>query len=127
MAAQPTGTRVLLVRASRGRPVLADMLQAAGVSVQQVVAYTSTDVSEPALEIAQALAEGRIHWVTVTSSSIARSLVEMFGQNLRKTQLASISPLTSAVLRELGYPPAVEAKQYTLPGLIEAILEAIRT
>jgi uroporphyrinogen III methyltransferase/synthase len=51
----------------------------------------------------------------------------MFGQNLRKTQLASISPLTSAVLRELGYPPAVEAKQYTLPGLIEAILEAIRT
>jgi len=73
------------------------------------------------------LAEGRIHWVTVTSSSIARSLVEMFGQNLRKTQLASISPLTSAVLRELGYPPAVEAKQYTLPGLIEAILEAIRT
>ena len=127
MAAQPTGTRVLLVRASRGRPVLADMLQAAGVSVQQVVAYTSTDVSEPAPEIAQALAEGRIHWVTVTSSSIARSLVEMFGQNLRTTQLASISPLTSAVLRELGYPPAVEAKQYTLPGLIEAILEAIRT
>jgi len=122
---QPADSRVLLVRASRGRPVLAEMLQAAGVSVQQVVAYTSTDLTEPAPEIAQALADGRIHWVTVTSSSIARSLVRMFGENLRKAKLASISPLTSAVLGELGYPPAVEAQQYTLPGLIEAILQAV--
>lgn len=118
-------SRVLLVRASRGRPVLAEMLQAAGVSVHQVVAYTSTDLTEPAPAIAQALADGRIHWVTVTSSSIARSLVRMFGPNLRKAKLASISPLTSAVLGELGYPPAVEAKQYTLPGLIEAILQVV--
>lgn len=119
----PGEKRVLLVRASRGRPVLAEILQSAGVCVHQVIAYTSTDVTEPAPEIAQAMADGSIHWVTVTSSSIARSLVQMFGQNLQKTKLASISPLTSEVLRQLGYPPAVEARQYTLPGLIEAILE----
>jgi len=127
LAGQPAGSRVLLVRASRGRPVLAERLQAAGVSVQQVVAYTSTDLTEPVPEIAQALAEGRIHWVTVTSSSIARSLVKMFGPALQKAKLASISPITSATLRQLGYPPAVEARQYTLPGLVDAIVEAIRS
>lgn len=119
----PSGKRVLLVRASRGRPVLAEMLQSAGVEVHQIVAYTSADVTEPVLEIAQALADGAIHWVTVTSSSIARSLVQMFGEDLRKAKLASISPITSGVLRELGYAPAVEAKHYTLPGLVEALLE----
>lgn len=126
LAPHPAGRRVLLIRASRGRPVLAEMLQAAGVSVQQVVAYTSTDVTEPTPEIAQALTDGRIHWVTVTSSSIARSLVQMFGPPLRKAKLASISPITSEILRELGYPPSVEARSYTLPGLVEAILEAVQ-
>jgi len=59
--------------------------------------------------------------MTVTSSAIARSLVHLFGEDLRRTQLASISPLTSATLRELGHEPAVEATEYTLAGLIAAM------
>jgi uroporphyrinogen III methyltransferase/synthase len=39
-------------------------------------------------------------------------------------QFASIGPVTSATLRELGLPVEVEAKQYTIPGLIEAIVSA---
>jgi uroporphyrinogen-III synthase len=46
----------------------------------------------------------------------------MFGEQLRNGKLASISPVTSGVLRELGHPPAVEASQYTMEGLVEAIL-----
>ena len=115
--------RVLLIRASRGREVLAEQLQAAGIAVEQVVAYTSRDVDRPQPRIAAGLAAGRIDWITVTSSAIARNLVKLFGAELRRARLVSISPVTSATLAELGYPPAAEAAAYTLDGVVEAILK----
>ena len=85
------------------------------------MAYESVDVAAPELEIAERLRGGRVDWVTVTSSAIARSLVRMFGAELRKARLASLSPITSATLRQLGHEPAVEATEYTLAGLVAAI------
>ena len=58
---------------------------------------------------------------------IARSLARMFGENLRQTKLASISPVTSATLSDLGLEPAAEAGVYTMPGLVQAILQAETT
>ena len=52
--------------------------------------------------------------VTVTSSAIARSLARFLAKTCVAAKLASISPLTSGVLRELGDPPAVEAAEYTI-------------
>ncbi len=116
------GRRFLLVRASRGREVLAERLVAAGAEVEQIVVYRSVDVDRPEPENARRLAAGEIDWITVTSSAIARSLVGLFGGDLRRAKLASISPITSGVLRELGFNPSVEALDYTLPGLTAAIL-----
>jgi uroporphyrinogen III methyltransferase / synthase len=79
-------------------------------------------VTRPDPEVASLLRSGRIDWITVTSSAIARSLAAMFGGELRRAKLASISPLTSGVLRELGHEPAVEAAQYTFTDLAAAIL-----
>ncbi len=124
LAAKVAGQRVLLLRASRGREVLAEMLTAAGAHVEQTVVYQSSDVAAPEPDIAAALAEGRIDWVTVTSSAIARSLVRLFGDDLKRSRLAAISPLTAEVLTEAGFPPAVVATEYTTDGLIGAILEA---
>jgi uroporphyrinogen III methyltransferase/synthase len=124
-AARQTGPvpppRFLLLRASRGREVLAERLTAAGGIVEQVVVYSNTDVTTPEPEAAAALRAGRIDWITVTSSTIARSLVALFGADLRRSKLASISPITSGVLRELGFEPAVEAAEYTMAGLIAAM------
>jgi uroporphyrinogen III methyltransferase / synthase len=116
------GAQFLLIRASRGREVLAEQLSAAGGIVSQVVAYRSTDVTEPDQHISELLSAGKIHWITVTSSAIARSLVNLFGEDLRKTRLASISPITTATLAELGFPPAAEAKEYTMQGVVQTIL-----
>ena len=116
------GSRFLLARASRGRDVLPEQLRAAGGIVEQVVVYMSADVETADPAVAAALAAGRIDWVTVTSSSIARAIVGLFGEQLRRTRLASISPVTSQTLCELGYPPAVEAIEYTMAGLVEAIM-----
>jgi len=114
--------RFLLARASRGRELLAERLTAAGAAVDQIVVYSSTDVERADEDVAAAMSAGQIDWVTVTSSAIARSLVAMFGEQLRGCKLASISPVTSETLRQLGHEPAVEATQYTTEGLVEAIL-----
>jgi uroporphyrinogen III methyltransferase/synthase len=117
------GTRFLLVRASRGREVLAEQLEAAGGDVEQVVVYASRDVTVPDPEVAAALAAGRIDWVTVSSSAIARALVALYGVSLRNSRLVSISPITSETLRQLGYEPAVEAEHYTTDGMVEAMID----
>jgi uroporphyrinogen III methyltransferase/synthase len=121
------GRRFLLVRASRGREVLAQELRAAGALVEQIVAYTSSDVERPDPAVAALLTAGRIDWITVTSSAIARSLVRLFGEDLRRARLASMSPLTSGVLGELGQSPAAEAVEYTMAGLVAAIVDATST
>ena len=122
LAAGAGGKRFLLVRASRGRELLAEELERAGAKVEQVVAYTSTDVTSLEEDVARALEEGRITWVTVTSSAIARSLAMLLGEHFRRVRLASISPVTSQTLHELGAEPAVEAQTYTMEGLAAAIV-----
>lgn len=126
LAPQVRGQRVLLARASRGREVLAELLTAAGANVEQVVVYESRDVTHPADEVLEALTAGRIDWTTVTSSAIARSLVAMFGETLRKTRIVAISPLTAEVLTQSGDLPTVVADTYTTDGIISAILSAER-
>jgi uroporphyrinogen III methyltransferase / synthase len=123
LARNAAGKRFLLARASRGREVLAERLVAAGAVVEQVVVYTSADVEHPNAEAAALLRGGKIDWVTVTSSAIARSLARLFGDELRSAKLASISPITSGTLRELGYGPTAEAAEYTLAGLTAAIVD----
>ena len=127
MLSEETGAkRFLLARASRGRPILRERLAAAGGIVEEIVVYTSRDIAadSPGVKhIARELAAGRIDWITVTSSAIARSLARMFGENLRRTKLASISPITSGVLVELGFEPTAEASEYTIDAIGQAILE----
>ncbi|MGA2797068.1 MAG: uroporphyrinogen-III synthase [Thermoguttaceae bacterium] len=125
LVGEAPGKQFLLVRASRGREILAEQLRSAGAMVEQVVAYTSSDIDQPDPDIAAKLAAGKIDWITVTSSSIARALAALFGEKLRQSKLASISPVTSATLRELGYKPAAEAEQYTMPGLVDTIRHAV--
>lgn len=125
LAPHANGRQILLVRASRGREVLAETLREAGAFVEQVVAYESVDVTAAEERVAELLSQGKLDWMTVTSSAIARSLVALFGEQLRHTKLASISPITSDVLREMGYEPAAEAKEYTMAGLVEAISKAM--
>jgi len=67
-------------------------------------------------------------WITFTSSSTASNLIVACGaEMLRDVRVASIGPVTSATLRDLGVDVSVEASPHTVPALIEAIrVEAIR-
>jgi len=65
-------------------------------------------------------------YVTFTSSSTARHFVTLMGDGdlsarLADVRLASIGPVTSATLRELGLSVAVEATVYSAAGLAAAL------
>jgi uroporphyrinogen-III synthase len=70
----------------------------------------------------------RPHLITFTSSSTARNFAELLGgaraRLLKDVELASIGPVTSATLRELDLPVAIEAREFTMGGLIRVILLA---
>ena len=117
------GKRFLHLRASRGRDVMKQLLTGAGGSVTEIVAYRSTDRTHPAPEIVELMQRGSIDYVTVTSSAIATSLVNMFGARLRQTSLVSISPITSQTLCHLGFPPHREAAEASLDGIVNALTE----
>ena len=123
LISEASGQRFLLARASRGREILAERLVDAGAEVTQVVVYESVDVTTPDDAVAAAMHRGDIDWTTVTSSAIARSLVKLFAEDLAHTRLASISPITSATLRELGWEPTVEAREATMQGVVDAIVQ----
>ena len=48
-------------------------------------------------------------------------------ERLAGARLCSIGPVTSATLRELGLPVAVEAAEYTTAGLVAAIAGLARS
>jgi uroporphyrinogen III methyltransferase/synthase len=121
------GQRVLLARADRGRELLREQL-AAVAEVEQIAVYSQVDTIEADAEALQALRRGEIDDVTLTSSNIARSLIRQLDadalQRVRagEVRLVSISPVTSAAIRELGLPVAAEAREYTTDGVIQALI-----
>ncbi len=113
---------VLIVRANRGRDVLSVTLESAGANVTEVAAYQNRDVvfANPAnVERAES---GTINWITVTSSAIATNLHRLFGNSLHRSKIASMSPVTTKTLRDLGYEVSVQADPYTIESLVEKIL-----
>jgi uroporphyrinogen-III synthase len=124
------GKRVLLVRAKVARDVIPDDLRAAGALVDVVEAYETVvpEKSRGRLRSLMKNAKRRPHIVTFTSSSTVRNFAELLGntgaRSLRKVQFASIGPVTSATLRELELPVAIEAREFTMGGLIRAIVLA---
>lgn len=113
---------ILVVRADRGSDVLAQRLTDANIQFRQVEAYRSVDRQTVSDDSMRAINAGEVDWLTVTSSAIAGSLVQIFGDALKNVKLVSISPTTSHALRELGYTPAAEAAEYNMPGVIEAVV-----
>ena len=124
------GARVLIARAQEARQTLPSLLREAGAHVDVVAAYkTVAPLSGREADLIEQLEAGAIDGVTFTSSSTARNLVAMLGtkaEALEKTVLYSIGPITSATLRDLGFNETIEAREYTIGGLLKAIVEEER-
>ena len=131
------GKRVLLVRAKVARDVIPRELRKAGAQVNVVEAYETVAPKSSKTRLRSVLASKtrRPHAITFTSSSTVRNFVALLGLRTARAVLkkpaghrgvntASIGPVTSATLREFGLPVDIEAREYTIPGLVAAIMQA---
>jgi uroporphyrinogen-III synthase len=121
------GKRVLLVRAKVARDVIPTKLRKAGALVDVVEAYETVvpQLSRARLRKVLANPQRRPHVITFTSSSTAKNFVTLLGKQrpgFDNVLFASIGPVTSTTLREMGLPVDIETKEYTIPGLVEAIV-----
>lgn len=121
------GKRVLLARAKVARDVIPRELRKLGAKVDVVEAYETIvpQSSRARLRVVLSNPNRRPHMITFTSSSTVRNFMTLLGKNVwrPRPRFASIGPVTSATLRELGLPVDIEAEKYTIPGLIQAIVE----
>ena len=136
---QVAGKRVLLARARVARDVIPRELRKLGAKVDVVAAY-ETVIPRSSLTRLRAILKNsnrRPDVITFTSSSTVRNFANLTGKNVRRgrprprkasplddVRFVSIGPVTSSTLRELGLPVDLEAKEYTIPGLINAIVSA---
>jgi uroporphyrinogen-III synthase len=130
------GKRVLLARAKVARDVIPRELRKLGARVDVVEAYETVipEFSRRRLRSALKSQKRRPDWITFTSSSTVRNFVALLSERRgrvsrvhlggqgNRVRFASIGPITSSTLRELGLPVDVEAAEYTIPGLIKAMV-----
>ena len=124
------GQKVLCPRADIAPPDLIDELASCGAVVHEVVAYRTAADRNECEALVEMLEGDEINWITFASSSTVRNFFAVIDPDKVRgssAHLASIGPVTSATLLELGFEPTVEAELHTIDGLVDAILEYVRT
>lgn len=123
------GRRVLLARADRGLDLLREELSKVA-QVEQIAVYSQRDtILGTTSTVLEALRRGEVDYISLTSSNIARGLLRGLDQEtqmrIRRGEilLVSISPRTSAAVREMGFEVAGEATEYTTSGVVEVICQ----
>ena len=116
-------TTMLWVRAKGAREVLAAELSAAGVILDEAVAYqTVTETEDPTGAVKRFKEEGA-DIITFTSASTVECFLDLGLTIPDETAIASIGPVTSEALVENGYEADLEAKTSDIPGLIAAVVK----
>jgi uroporphyrinogen III methyltransferase/synthase len=125
---QIAGRRFLLLHADIARAVLRQRLESGGAShVEDVAIYETVPAASLPQEAIDAIERQEVSWITFTSGSTARNFFQLLPAGLRdrigSVRIASIGPVTSAALREMGLEPTVQTAQASIAGLIAAIGE----
>ena len=126
------GKRVLLARAKVARDVIPSELRKLGAKVDVVEAYETVIPETSRKRLRATLRDPKRcpHVITFTSSSTVRNFVALLGNKILSRDnmdFASIGPVTSSTLREFGLPVSIEARRYTIPGLVKAIVAHARS
>lgn len=118
------GKKFLLLRADIARPILRERIVAAGGTADDIAIYQTVTAKSLPTEVLDALRNKEVNWITFASSSAVRNLVTLLGDEanlLRSIQRASIGPITTATMNEVQLPPTIEAKEFTIDGLVAAL------
>ena len=112
------GKKILIARAEEARSILPLELRRLGATVEVAAAYRTVSAVD------KAIPDG-VDWITFTSSSTVKNFVKSFGaEMLSKVKTAAIGPITADTLNAFGVEPTVVASEFTIDGLIRAIVDA---
>ncbi len=136
------GVRILWPRTNVGRPYVVDKLSEAGAAVEVVPSYQTSDPDNPeeiADELASLLVDREVDLITLASAQTARNFAKFLVLGLTRqgmseadakgrlpelldeVVISSIGPETSqAASKHLGKVD-VEARRFTIEGLVDAV------
>ncbi len=125
------GKHVLLARAAMARQVLPRELRRKGARVDVVEVYRTVAPQDSREQINKLIIHRKPDAITFTSSSTVRNFCALLGRSraqraLRNVTVATIGPVTSRTARALGLRVTVEAKPYTMAGLVSALVNRFR-
>ncbi len=125
-----TGARILIPRAEQAREVLPEALQAAGAEVDVLPIYTTQPAEASGTEILERIAEGRVQFITFTSSSTVSNFFQLVSPgDLQafvpgKVKLACIGPITGRTLESFGFQVDLQPEEYTIPALVQCLIHS---
>jgi uroporphyrinogen III methyltransferase / synthase len=119
------GKRVLYAVAQGARDVIPVGLEAAGARVETVHLYRSIRDQGAAERARRLMDAAAVDLVVFTSGSGVHAFVAAVGgAKAASVRAASIGPATSSVVRSYGIDVVVEARESTIPGLVQAIVDS---
>jgi len=118
------GKRILLPRAGAARKILPETLRRAGGIVNEVRVYSAVRPSGSGATLERILREG-VDVVAFTSSSTVQNFMELLPKRdlMDGVTVAVIGPVTGDAANRYGLKPAIVAVDYTIPALVQAIVE----
>ncbi len=122
------GSRILLPRAEKARDVIPEGLAKLGAKVDVVTAYRTVNSERDKAELETLLNEGKVDVITFTSPSTVINFMEIMGRGGQfamppHVKIACIGPVTAAAVKKAGLPVDIMQERYTIPGLVETLVE----
>ena len=118
------GKKVLLLGSEIASNELVEGLEAGGAAVTDVAVYTALPVKGDDTTLVEQMREGRIQWLTFASPSAVRSFFDQIQPETVRShglRVASVGPVTSKALTDIGVQVDIEATEHTMDGLLDAI------
>jgi uroporphyrinogen III methyltransferase / synthase len=125
---QVKGKKFLIPRAKVAREIIPDKLRERGADVTVAIAYENVRPASDVDRIKKLFEEKKIAAVTFTSSSTVHNFVEILGQKgykalLENVTIACIGPVTAKTAEEFGMKTDIMPNEYTIPALVESMVE----
>ncbi len=116
--------KVLLLRSQIASNMLVELLEKGGAVVNDVAVYTAVSQKGESDRLVEKISKGEVDWLTFASPSSVNGFFEQIDIDVvrfAKAKIASIGPVTSERLLNLGVNVDVTADEHTLDGLLSAI------
>ena len=122
------GKRVLIPLAAQARDILPETLRQWGAEVDIAEAYQTVLPQADVSTLCRLFRQDGIDMITFTSSSTVSNFAALLrDQDLTRllsgVVIACIGPITKRTVEDLGMRPEVVAEEFTIPGLVRAIID----